>query len=40
MTQITTRETGLIALRFGVSVRRGLEALAGSIPACSKTGNR
>ena len=40
MTQITTHERGLIALRFGVSVKRGLETLAGSIPACSTTGNR
>jgi hypothetical protein len=37
MTQITTHETGLVELHFGVSVRRGLETLAGSIPTCSKT---
>jgi hypothetical protein len=39
MTQITTREAGLVELRFGVSVKRGLETLTGTIPACSKTGN-
>jgi len=40
MTQLATKERGMVELRFGVSVRRGLETLAGSIPACSKTGNR
>jgi hypothetical protein len=37
MTQVTTREIGLIRLSFAVSVKRGLETLAGTIPACSKT---
>jgi hypothetical protein len=37
LTKITTHETGLIELRFGVSVRRGLQTLAGTIPGCSKT---
>jgi hypothetical protein len=39
MTQITTSEAGLVELRFGVSVKRGLETLTGTIPACSKTAN-
>jgi hypothetical protein len=37
LTKITTHQTGLIELRFGVSVRRGLQTLAGTIPGCSKT---
>jgi hypothetical protein len=37
LTRITTRETGLVELRFGVSVRRGLQTLAGTIPGCSRT---
>ena len=37
MTQVTTKETGLLELAFSVSVKRGLETLAGTIPACSKT---
>ena len=37
MTRVTTRETGLVELDFQVSVKRGLETLAGTIPACSKT---
>jgi len=37
LTKITTQETGLIELRFGVSVKRGLQTLAGTIPGCSKT---
>ena len=37
LTKITTRETGLVELRFGVSVTRGLQTLAGTIPGCSKT---
>ena len=37
LTRITTDEHGLIELRFGVSVTRGLQTLAGTIPACSKT---
>jgi len=37
LTSITTHETGLIELRFGVSVKRGLQTLAGTIPGCSKT---
>ena len=37
LTRITTRETGLIELRFGVSVKRGLQTLTGTIPGCSKT---
>jgi len=37
LTNITTHETGLVELRFGVSVTRGLQTLAGTIPGCSKT---
>lgn len=37
LTKITTHETGLLELRFGVSVKRGLQTLAGTIPGCSKT---
>ena len=37
LTKITTKETGLVELRFGVSVKRGLQTLAGTIPGCSKT---
>ena len=37
LTKITTHETGLVELRFGVSVTRGLQTLAGTIPGCSKT---
>ncbi|MGN6796538.1 MAG: hypothetical protein ACTHKS_00150 [Gaiellaceae bacterium] len=37
LTKITTHETGLLELRFGVSVTRGLQTLAGTIPGCSKT---
>jgi hypothetical protein len=37
LTRITTREAGLVELRFGVSVTRGLQTLAGTIPGCSKT---
>ena len=37
LTRITTHETGLLELRFGVSVTRGLQTLAGTIPGCSKT---
>jgi hypothetical protein len=37
LTKITTHETGLVELRFGVSVKRGLQTLAGTIPGCSKT---
>jgi hypothetical protein len=40
LTRITTRETGLIELRFGVSVTRGLQTLAGTIPGCSRTHGR
>jgi hypothetical protein len=40
MTQVTTTETGLVELSFSVSVTRGLETLAGTIPACSKTQDR
>ncbi|HVU78755.1 MAG TPA: hypothetical protein VHC67_14345 [Gaiellaceae bacterium] len=40
MTQVTTHEVGLIRLSFAVSVKRGLETLAGTIPACSKTPDR
>jgi hypothetical protein len=40
LTRITTRETGLVELRFGVSVTRGLQTLAGTIPGCSKTPDR
>ena len=32
LTRITTRETGLVELRFGVSVTRGLQTLTGTIP--------
>ncbi|HST14542.1 MAG TPA: hypothetical protein VLJ44_06800 [Gaiellaceae bacterium] len=37
LTKITTHETGLVELRFDVSVKRGLQTLAGTIPGCSKT---
>jgi hypothetical protein len=37
LTRITTDQAGMVELRFGVSVRRGLQTLAGTIPACSKT---
>jgi hypothetical protein len=37
LTKITAAHAGLVDLRFGVSVRRGLQTLAGTIPACSKT---
>ena len=37
MTQVTTQEAGLVELRFAVSVTRGLQTLAGTIPSCSKT---
>jgi hypothetical protein len=37
LTKITTHEAGLLELRFGVSVKRGLQTLAGTIPGCSKT---
>ena len=40
LTKITTLHAGILDLRFAVSVRRGLQTLAGTIPACSKTGNR
>ncbi|HET7127988.1 MAG TPA: hypothetical protein VFJ93_02815 [Gaiellaceae bacterium] len=40
LTRITTRETGLIELRFGVSVKRGLQTLTGTIPGCSRTQDR
>lgn len=39
LTKITTPYAGLVELRFAVSVRRGLQTLAGTIPACSKTAN-
>jgi hypothetical protein len=35
--KLTTRETGLVELRFRVSVKRGLQTLAGTIPGCSRT---
>src|SRR3954451_145126 len=37
LTKITMRESGLVELRFGVSVKRGLQTLAGTIPGCSRT---
>ena len=37
LTRITTREAGLVELRFGVSVTRGLQTLTGTIPRCSRT---
>jgi hypothetical protein len=37
LTRITAEEPGLVELRFGVSVKRGLQTLAGTIPGCSKT---
>jgi hypothetical protein len=37
LTKITTHEAGLVELRFGVSVKRGLQTLAGTIPGCSRT---
>jgi hypothetical protein len=33
MTQLTTHETGLVELTFGVNVKRSLQALAGQTPA-------
>jgi hypothetical protein len=33
MTELTTRETGLVELSFGVNVKRGLQALTGKMPA-------
>jgi hypothetical protein len=40
LTQVTTTEPGMFELRFGVTVTRGLETLAGTIPSCSKTPDR
>jgi len=37
LTKITTHEAGFVELRFGVSVKRGLQTLTGTIPGCSKT---
>ena len=37
MTRVTTSRAGLVELRFAVSVTRGLQTLAGTIPSCSKT---
>jgi hypothetical protein len=37
MTRVTARHAGLVELRFRISVTRGLQTLAGTIPACSKT---
>ena len=37
LTRITHADAGLVELRFGVSVKRGLQTLAGTIPGCSKT---
>jgi hypothetical protein len=37
MTKVTTPRAGLVELRFAVSVKRGLQTLAGTIPSCSKT---
>jgi hypothetical protein len=37
LTRITTPEAGLVELRFQISVTRGLQTLAGTIPGCSKT---
>lgn len=33
MTRVSTRETGLLQLSFGVNVKRGLQALTGKMPA-------
>jgi hypothetical protein len=40
MTALAVRDRGLVELSFDVSVKRGLETLAGTIPGCSKTGRR
>jgi hypothetical protein len=40
LTQVTTPSAGLVELRFGLSVARGLQTLAGTIPACSKKADR
>jgi hypothetical protein len=40
MTTLATPVAGLVELRFAMTVTRGFEALAGTIPACSKTVNR
>jgi hypothetical protein len=40
MIRISSVAAGLVELRFDVSVRRGLETLAGTIPACSKKADR
>jgi hypothetical protein len=37
LTRITAQGAGLVELRFGVSVTRGLQTLTGTIPECSKT---
>ena len=37
MTSVSVPNAGLFELRFGVSVTRGLQTLAGTIPTCSKT---
>ena len=37
LTRITSAHSGLVELRFSVSVTRGLQTLAGTIPTCSKT---
>jgi len=37
LTRITIPEAGLVELRFQISVTRGLQTLAGTIPGCSKT---
>ncbi|HEY6962816.1 MAG TPA: hypothetical protein VI408_13085 [Gaiellaceae bacterium] len=40
MTRVVVRQPGLVELSFALSVRRGLETLTGTIPACSKTAGR
>jgi hypothetical protein len=37
MTRVAVAHAGLVELRIAVSVTRGLETLAGTIPACSRT---
>jgi hypothetical protein len=40
MTTVRMSQAGLVSLGFAVSVSRGLETLAGTIPGCSKTRER
>ena len=40
LTELHVPSAGLVELRFGVSVTRSLQTLAGTIPTCSKTDAR